>query len=932
MMKKKSIIITMFIAVMMLFTLNSYGSGGGARWGYSGASGPSTWGDLGPEYGTCKLGMSQSPVNIAPSKALRADLGPIEFDYRDTPLKMINNGHTIQANYSSDSFMRVSGNTYKLLQLHFHSPSEDAVNGKPYDMQAHFVHQSSEGQLAVVGVFLKKGKHNPFIGTLWNEMPHEVNHEQVSQTQINGSNLLPSNGSYYHFSGSLTTPPCSEDVQWYVLQTPVEVSAEQIKKFVSLVGHNARPTQPLNDREVIAVSTGSIVFSHLNAPSNSGGTQHAAPTHSNNSSHAPSQPSTGHSAVAASSTHSSGGHSSESKASGAHSSGGHEKANTHTSKTKSKKDHKESTHSKKEDRSHTSEGDFSMVAWVGIIGGLLLVVGLIAYLIKGGSNMSFLSNMKVGTRVFSLSAVLMAMMLIIGLFSFAKLSAIGIAITEIAKEDIPLTEIVNKITEHQMEQALYFERALRHGQVLAEKQEAQRLLVEAEEHFNSIAEKADEEILDAEKIAEHAIKAAHSDEARKEFQNVLDHLKVIAKEHEGYNEHVLEVFGLINEGKLHEAETQGEKVEQEENDLNSELMEFAAKIGKFTESAALQAEQDEKSAQNVILILSLISLVLGIGLSIFIIRSITSVLAEVKTAADNVAAASQEMSSSSEEMSQGATEQAASAEEASSSMEQMASNIRQNSDNAQQTEKIAGKAATDARDGGEAVSQAVGAMKEIASKISIIEEIARQTNLLALNAAIEAARAGEHGKGFAVVAAEVRKLAERSQSAAAEISDLSSSSVEVAERAGEMLSRMVPDIQKTSDLVQEINASSNEQNTGAEQINKAIQQLDQVIQQNAGVSEEMASTAEELSAQAEQLQSAVASLINVNSTSKNSNTKRVPGTFGKTRKYDAPKKTYGNAGTQHTKPSHLTETGKTTGIALEMSNSGNASDADFENY
>jgi methyl-accepting chemotaxis protein len=240
------------------------------------------------------------------------------------------------------------------------------------------------------------------------------------------------------------------------------------------------------------------------------------------------------------------------------------------------------------------------------------------------------------------------------------------------------------------------------------------------------------------------------------------------------------------------------------------------------------------------------------------VRKLVAVVGEVKAAADNVATGAQQMSSGSEEMSQGATEQAAAAEEASSSMEEMSSNIRQNADNALQTEKIAVKSAEDAIEGGKAVTETVGAMKEIAGKISIIEEIARQTNLLALNAAIEAARAGEHGKGFAVVAAEVRKLAERSQKAAGEISELSCSSVEVAERAGDLLTKMVPDIQRTAELVQEISVASREQDAGAEQINKAIQQLDQVIQQNAGASEEMASTAEELASQAEQLQGAIA--------------------------------------------------------------------------
>lgn len=229
------------------------------------------------------------------------------------------------------------------------------------------------------------------------------------------------------------------------------------------------------------------------------------------------------------------------------------------------------------------------------------------------------------------------------------------------------------------------------------------------------------------------------------------------------------------------------------------------------------------------------------------------IVGNVAAAGGNVAAGSRELSSSSEALSQGAAEQAASVEEISSSMEQMAANIRQNAENASQTESIAQLTAQEAVKGGKAVSQTVSAMKQIAEKISIIEEIARQTNLLALNAAIEAARAGEAGKGFAVVAAEVRKLAERSGLAANEISDLSVSSVEVAENAGRILEEIVPNINKTAELVQEIAASSNEQNQGANQINKAIQQLDNVVQQNASASEEVAATSEELASQSEQL-------------------------------------------------------------------------------
>lgn len=232
-------------------------------------------------------------------------------------------------------------------------------------------------------------------------------------------------------------------------------------------------------------------------------------------------------------------------------------------------------------------------------------------------------------------------------------------------------------------------------------------------------------------------------------------------------------------------------------------------------------------------------------------------ISDITVASANVATGSEEMSSTAQQLSQGATEQAAAAEESTSSMEEMASSIQQNADNARQTDKIASKASQDARASGDAVVRTVEAMKQVAEKISIIEEIARKTDLLALNAAVEAARAGEHGKGFAVVASEVRKLAERSQTAAAEISRLSIDGVQIAEGAGQLLTRLVPDIQKTAELVREIAAASAEQSTGATQVNKAIQQLDQVIQQNSAASEEMASTAEELSSQAEVLQSSI---------------------------------------------------------------------------
>lgn len=218
-------------------------------WGYDGKAGAANWGDLKPEYATCKLGQNQSPIDIKGAAA--ADLEAIKFDYKSSPLKIIDNGHTIQANYASGSSITVNGKQYKLLQVHFHQPSEEKVDGKAYPMDAHLVHKSEDGKLAVVAVLLKEGKRNPFLKTLWKNIPKQKKQEvSVKNVNINLAKLLPEKQGYYAFSGSLTTPPCSEEVSWMVLNTPVEMSKAQIAKFGKYYSNNARPVQPLNDRSL----------------------------------------------------------------------------------------------------------------------------------------------------------------------------------------------------------------------------------------------------------------------------------------------------------------------------------------------------------------------------------------------------------------------------------------------------------------------------------------------------------------------------------------------------------------------------------------------------------------------------------------------------------------------------------------------------------
>lgn len=220
------------------------------HWDYAGPHGPSHWGELDKDTATCAHGKHQSPINITRAVA-KSDLSDLKFDYAAAPLKIINNGLTVQVNDPEGGTLTVGGHSYKLAQFHFHTPSEERISGKPYDMVAHLVHKDDAGKLAVVAVLIKRGKENAALKPVFDNMPKSAGSEHtVEGARINVAELLPAKRGYYNFEGSLTTPPCSEGVAWYVLNTPVEASAAQLKQLRALYPHNARPVQPLNDRQV----------------------------------------------------------------------------------------------------------------------------------------------------------------------------------------------------------------------------------------------------------------------------------------------------------------------------------------------------------------------------------------------------------------------------------------------------------------------------------------------------------------------------------------------------------------------------------------------------------------------------------------------------------------------------------------------------------
>ncbi len=487
-------------------------------------------------------------------------------------------------------------------------------------------------------------------------------------------------------------------------------------------------------------------------------------------------------------------------------------------------------------------------------------------------------NFKIGVRLAAGFGIVVALLAVIAVVSYIRIAQINTELDDVIHDKFPKTEMANTIVDN----INVIARALRNSLLVKSPEDVKAELDRVEGARKNIVENFDK--LD---------KVIHSDEGKKKLASALDARKDFVVE----QNHFIE---LQKAGKRDEAielmvtkmrKTQGVYIKAVQD-----LIEFQSDLMKETGN---EAAASATGAQSLIMILSIGAILIAVGFGFWITRSITrplneavdianelsngnmsikinvaskdetgqlltamkamvvklsQIITDVRAGADSLSSASEEISATAQSLSQATSEQAASVEETSASLEQMTASVAQNTENAKVTDSMAGKAAHEATEGGEAVAKTVAAMKQIAGKIGIVDDIAYQTNLLALNAAIEAARAGEHGKGFAVVAAEVRKLAERSQVAAQEIGELASSSVDMAERAGKLLNEMVPTINKTSDLVQEIASASSEQSSGVAQINGAMGQLNQTTQQNASASEELAATAEEMSSQAENLQ------------------------------------------------------------------------------
>ena len=530
---------------------------------------------------------------------------------------------------------------------------------------------------------------------------------------------------------------------------------------------------------------------------------------------------------------------------------------------------------------------------------LLLLVACFYFLT---TNKTTRLKIKIKGQILFISFALITFLSAVGLVSWYYMDKIGKELNSIAYEDIPLTKIVSAIETHQLEQAITVERVLKHyyDDPLINQKKINQLKI----HFKELLNKSNKEIKEGEELCEEVILHEKNELVINEFKYVLSELKAIEKEHDHFNKDVLKLFTALDNNKVEEIHALEKMIEKEENELDEALIKLLIEIEKFTEEAAIKAKTDENKAIVVNIFILLIALISGTLLSINLSNRISysinkllyvsnnfkegnlnvkvdlnnhdkdeiadlntsmhtltetlrNIVSEIVSGAENIASASQQLSSVSQQLSQGANVQASSTEEVSASMQQMISSIENNTDNSLHSKDISQNTSNEILNISQKTTESLEAVKTITDKIKVINDIAFQTNILALNASVEASRAGNSGKGFAVVATEVRKLAENSKLAAEEIVESADITLNVSEDAESLVNKIIPEINKVFQLIEEITSNSLEQKSGSSEINDAVQNLNQITQENVAASEELATSAEELASQAEQLKATI---------------------------------------------------------------------------
>ena len=538
-------------------------------------------------------------------------------------------------------------------------------------------------------------------------------------------------------------------------------------------------------------------------------------------------------------------------------------------------------------------GSNSLLNILFVLGGIILLIYFLLF------NKQTALKLSLRGKILALVSTMLVLLGTISILNSISLNSIGEEIKNIAEEDIILTEYITEIEKGALEQEIVIQKILTqaHDGVYKNRDE----IINLENEFRLLSEEVDKHLSESIELCQDVIGHATNEFQLNEFNHLVNELTNIDIIHETFEENAEVLFKVVNANNRSQLEQVEHSIEAEAENIAHQTASILENIAKFTEKGAKRALQHEKEAMNANIIISLAAMVIGLLIG-FVISSriaiqlggepeevadisnnmaignlafdidqygkrtgamndllkmtvkMKDVVSTIITGAGNISSASLQLSSSSQQISSGVNEQAASSEEVSSSMEEMTANIQQNTENASQTREISGKASNAMEQVAVASEDSMNAVKNIYSKINVVVEIAEKTDLLAINAAVEAARAGDQGRGFAVVAAEVRKLAERSQNAANEIVELAEKGMKLTEESTLMLKDIVPDIQQTSRLVDEIASSSQEQDSGAMQVNTAIQQLTMVTQQNASAAEEMASGSEEMASQAAELE------------------------------------------------------------------------------